>query len=72
MPAGYNKYANVQETMMSHKNEKIDVVLITMSLIAVLLTVLGLAMFPAEAEHAANQLFELSKRDRVRHLSYNV
>ena len=62
MPAGYNKYANVQETMMSHKNKKIDVFLITVSLIAVLLTVIGLAAFPAQAESAANQLFELSTR----------
>nr|MDL2419516.1 BCCT family transporter [Pseudomonas sp. BGr12] len=48
--------------MMSHKNKKIDVFLITVSLIAVLLTVIGLAVFPAQAENAANQLFELSTR----------
>ncbi|MBF8720075.1 BCCT family transporter [Pseudomonas guariconensis] len=48
--------------MMSHKNKKIDVFLITVSLIAVLLTVIGLALFPAEAESMANQLFELSTR----------
>src|SRR5262245_4505103 len=47
---------------MSHKNKKIDVFLITVSLIAVLLTVVGLAVFPAEAERVANQLFELSTR----------
>lgn len=47
---------------MSHKNKKIDVFLITVSLIAVLLTVVGLAAFPAEAEKVANQLFELSTR----------
>lgn len=47
---------------MSHKNKKIDVFLITVSLIAVLLTVIGLALFPAEAESMANQLFELSTR----------
>ena len=47
---------------MSHKNKKIDVFLITVSLIAVLLTVIGLAAFPAQAESAANQLFELSTR----------
>ncbi len=47
---------------MSHKNKKVDVFLITMSLIAVLLTVVGLAAFPSEAEKAANQLFEFSTR----------
>lgn len=47
---------------MSHNNKKVDVFLITMSLIAVLLTVVGLAAFPSEAEKAANQLFEFSTR----------
>ncbi|EKT4468704.1 BCCT family transporter [Pseudomonas putida] len=48
--------------MMSHKNKKIDVFLITVSLIAVLLTVIGLAAFPEQSERMANQLFELSTR----------
>ncbi|UBM23561.1 BCCT family transporter [Pseudomonas sp. p1(2021b)] len=48
--------------MMSHKNKKIDVFLITVSLIAVLLTVIGLAAFPVQSESMANQLFELSTR----------
>ncbi|ANY87515.1 MULTISPECIES: BCCT family transporter [Pseudomonas] len=47
---------------MSHNNKKIDVFLITVSLIAVLLTVIGLALYPAQAESMANQLFELSTR----------
>jgi len=48
---------------MSHKNKKqIDVFLITVSLIAVLLTVIGLAVFPSQAEQAANQLFEIATR----------
>lgn len=47
---------------MSHKNKKIDVFLITVSLIAVLLTVIGLAAFPVQSESMANQLFELSTR----------
>ena len=60
---GKDKNANVQETMMSHKNKKqIDVFLISMSLIAVLLTVIGLALFPTQAEHAANQMFEIATR----------
>lgn len=47
---------------MSHNNKKIDVFLITVSLIAVLLTVIGLALYPAQAESMANKLFELSTR----------
>lgn len=47
---------------MSHNNKKIDVFLITVSLIAVLLTVIGLAVYPAQAESMANHLFELSTR----------
>ena len=47
---------------MSHLNKKVDVFLISMSLIAVLLTVFGLAAFPEQAGQAANQLFELSTR----------
>lgn len=47
---------------MSHKNKKIDVFLITVSLIAVLLTVIGLALFPTQAETTANLLFEFSTR----------
>lgn len=47
---------------MSHNNKKIDVFLITVSLIAVLLTVIGLAAYPAQAESMANHLFELSTR----------
>lgn len=47
---------------MSQKHRKVDVFLISMSLITVLLTVIGLAAFPTQAEHAANQLFEFSTR----------
>jgi BCCT family betaine/carnitine transporter len=48
--------------LLSQNNKKVDVFLISMSLVAVLLTVIGLAAFPAQAEQAANQLFELSTR----------
>lgn len=47
---------------MSHKNKKIDVFLITVSLVAVLLTVVGLAAFPQQSGQLANTLFELSTR----------
>ena len=46
---------------MTNNNKK-DVFLITVSLIAVLVTVIGLALFPEQAERTANQLFELSTR----------
>ena len=47
---------------MSPNNKKIDVFLIAVSLLAVLLTVIGLAAFPAQAESLANQLFEVATR----------
>lgn len=46
---------------MPHNNKK-DVFLITMSLIAVLATVIGLAVFPQQAETLANQMFEMATR----------
>ncbi|QEY63533.1 BCCT family transporter [Metapseudomonas lalkuanensis] len=46
---------------MSNNNKK-DMFLITASLIAVALTVIGLAAFPAESEAMANRLFEISTR----------
>ncbi len=46
---------------MSNNNKK-DMFLITASLIAVALTVFGLAAFPAESEALANRLFEISTR----------
>ncbi|WEX00556.1 BCCT family transporter [Pseudomonas nitroreducens] len=48
--------------LMPRKTQKVDVFLISMSLVAVLLTVIGLAAFPAQAEQAANQLFEVATR----------
>ncbi|BBH48779.1 BCCT family transporter [Pseudomonas sp. KU43P] len=47
---------------MFYLNKKVDVFLITMSLVAVLLTVVGLAAFPEQAGVAANQLFEWATR----------
>ena len=46
---------------MSNNNKK-DVFLISTSLIAVLITVVGLAVYPQQAEVTANMLFELSSR----------
>lgn len=46
---------------MTNNNKK-DVFLITASLITVLVTVVGLALFPGPSEHVAGQLFEWSTR----------
>ncbi|PJG59388.1 BCCT family transporter [Aeromonas cavernicola] len=47
---------------MSQQTKKVDLFLITLSMIVVLFTVLGLALFPTEAGQTANQLFELATR----------
>lgn len=47
---------------MSQQTKKVDLFLIILSMIVVLFTVLGLALFPTEAGQTANQLFELATR----------